>query len=194
MWVYGLLLLVFSDSVKGLSYVVSPIEGAVAFGVQVRVTRADRFGWLVLYRRLPGMEGWSELQKVFVDRWQVPRVYVLQDLARGEVGWAYRLVWRSGSTEEELALYYPYGRMPAPPKIQQEEIGKPILRCIFPEPGNFLLRGYNSYGEEVFTFPVEISRACTERYQLPPLRKGRYLVRVLEPESRVSLAEIVVIL
>lgn len=194
MWVYGLLLLVFSDSVKGLSYMVSPMEGAGAFGVQVRVSRADRFGWLVLYRRLPGMEGWSELQKVFVDRWQVPRAYVLQDPVRGEVGWAYRLVWRSGSTEEELALYYPYGRIPAPPKIQQEEIGKPILRCIFPEPGNFLLRGYNSYGEEVFTFPVEISGACTERYQLPPLRKGRYLVRVLEPESRVSLAEIVVTL
>ena len=194
MWVHGLLLLVFSDSVKGLSYKVSPMEGAGAFGVQVWINRADRFGWLVLYRRPPGMEGWSELQKAFVDRWQVPRAYVLQDSVRGEVGWAYRLVWRSGSTEEELALYYPYGRIPAPPKIQQEEIGKPILRCIFPEPGNFLLRGYNSFGEEVFTFPVEISQACTERYQLPPLRKGRYLVRVLELESRVSLAEIVVTL
>jgi hypothetical protein len=58
----------------------------------------------------------------------------------------------SGSQEEELGVYYPYGRLPEPPKIHQEETGKPILRCVFPESGTYLVRGYNSYGEEVFTF------------------------------------------
>ncbi len=170
------------------------IEGTRTFEVQVRVQGADRFGWLILYRRLPGAQGWTEVQKVYVDRWVLPKVYKLQDPLQGEVGWAYRIVWRVGNQEEELRVYYPYGRLPEPPKIHQEETGKPILRCIFPESGHFLVRGYNCYGEEVFTFSVEVSSASVERYRLPSLRKGRYLVRLLAPESGVSLAETVVAL
>ncbi len=194
MWAFLPLLFCLSDSVRGLSYSVHLIEGSPTFEMQVWVQGSDRFGWLVLYRRLPGAQGWTEVQKVYVDRWALPKVYRLQDVQRGEVGWAYRVVWRAGSQEEELGVYYPYGRLPEPPKIHQEETGKPILRCVFPESGHYLVRGYNSYGEEVFTFSVEVSSASVERYRLPPLRKGRYLVRLLVPESGVSLAETIVVL
>jgi len=194
MWAFLLFTFCLSDSAKGISYSVRLVEGSQTFGVQVRVEGADRFGWLVLYRRLPGAQAWAEVQKVYVDRWILPKMYTLQDPLRGELGWAYRVGWRVGSQEEELGVYYPYGRLPEPPNIRQEETGRPIIRCVFPEGGHFLVRGYNSYGEEVFTFSVEVPGATIERYQLPPLRKGRYLVRLLMPESGVSLAETIVAL
>ncbi len=194
MWASVMLGLVLVDSIAGLRYSVQILEGSPFFKLQLKIEQADRFGWIVLYRRLPGMNGWSEIQKVYIDRWVLPKEYSLDDKVRGEIGWSYRVVWRSANTESEIGTYYPYGRMPLPPRINQEKPDSPILRCTFFEPGKFLLRGYNSYGEEVFTLPIEVSGACVERYQLPPLRKGRYLVRLLEPQSSVSLAEIVVAL
>lgn len=194
MWASVMLGLVLVDSVAGLRYSVQILEGSPFFKLQLKIEQADRFGWIVLYRRLPGMNGWSEIQKVYIDRWVLPKEYSLDDKVRGEIGWSYRVVWRSANTETEIGTYYPYGRMPVPPRINQEKPNSPILRCTFFESGKFLLRGYNSYGEEVFTLPIEVSGACVERYQLPPLRKGRYLVRLLEPQSSVSLAEIVVAL
>mgnify|MGYP001087859217 CR=1 FL=1 len=194
MWASVIFGFVLIDSIAGLRYSVRILEGSPSFKLQLKVERADRFGWIVLYRRLPGMNGWGEIQKVYVDRWVLPKEYSLEDKVRGEIGWSYRVVWRSANTETEIGTYYPYGRLPVPPRIHQEKPESRVLQCTFFEPGKFLLRGYNSYGEEVFTLPIEISEACVERYQLPPLRKGRYLVRLLEPQSSVSLAEIVVAL
>ncbi len=194
MWASVILGFVTIDSIAGLRYSIRVLEGTSSFKLAVKAERADRFGWIVLYRRLPGMNGWGEIEKVYVDRWVLPKEYSLEDKVRGEIGWSYRVVWRSANTETEIGTYYPYGRLPVPPRIHQEKPESRVLQCTFFEPGKFLLRGYNSYGEEVFTFPIEISEACVERYQLPPLRKGRYLVRLLEPQSSVSLAEIVVAL
>lgn len=125
MWAFLPLLFCLSDSVRGLSYSVHLIEGSPTFGMQVRVQGSDRFGWLVLYRRLPGAQGWTEVQKVYVDRWVLPKVYSLQDVQRGEVGWAYRVVWRAGSQEEELGVYYPYGRLPEPQRFTRK---RPVSR------------------------------------------------------------------
>lgn len=194
MWASVVLGLVLVDSIGGLHYSVQVVEGSPFFKLQFKVEQSERFGWIVLYRRLPGMSEWGEIQKVYVDRWVLPKEYFLEDKVRGEVGWSYRVVWRSANTETEIGTYHPYGRLPVPPCLAQEKPQSPVLRCTFFEPGRFLLRGYNSYGEEVFTLPIEVSGACVERYQLPPLRKGRYLVRILEPQSSVSLAEIVVAL
>ncbi len=194
MWASVMLGLALVDSIAGLRYSIAISEGGQIFTVRLRITQSDRFGWIVLYRSLPGKREWSEVQKIYVDRWVLPKEYLLQDKVRGEVGWGYRVVWRSANTETELGTYYPYGRLPTPPHISQEKPGSPILRCTFYDSGKFLLRGYNSYGEEVFTVPLEVSEACVERYQLPPLRRGRYLVRLLEPQGSVSLAEIVVTL
>ncbi len=189
-----MLYLFFADSLAGLRYSIEVLENSSSFSLRLHVRQSDRFGWVILYRRLPGMSGWSEIQKVYIDRWQLPKEYLLRDPVRGEVGWAYRIVWRIANIETELGRYYPYGKLPTPPQITQEHPNSPVLRCVFHEPGRFLLRGYNSYGEEIFTLPIEVPEARTERYQLPSLRKGRYLVRLLEPQSNISLVETVVAL
>jgi len=195
MWGVVLVMVTTLDSLQGLRYEVRPLANIQGFGVQLRLEKADRFGWFILYRRKPHERSWTEVSKVYVDRWRLPVDYCLQDKETGQVGWLYRLMWRSAgqpAQEVEIKTYWPFGKLPTPPEMSIENSASRTLRCAFSEAGQFLLRGYNSYGEEVFTISIETAGPQIERYQLPALRKGRYLLRLLDSTSLLSLAELVV--
>lgn len=183
-----------SDSVGELSYKISAVQRAQGFAVRVHLEKADRHGWLTLYRIEGPQGGRKVVSKASVDRWQLPRTYELSDEVPGQFGWSYEVVWEPASRQvpaSVLATYWPYGRLPQRPTLMVEDAKRGVLRCDFAEAGSYLMRGYNRFGEEVFTVPIEVAQGGTKRYLLPELPKGRYLVRILEPTAAISLAEVV---
>ncbi len=184
-----------SDSIAGLSFRVSCVDKGPGFAVQVFLEKADRFGSLALYRVETPQAVRKLVSKVRVDRWALPKTYELYDGVKGQTGWSYEVVWEPATSAVRpsvLGTYWPYGQLPPPPRLHVEDAERGLLRCDFSEVGTYLMRGYNSFGEEVFTMSIEVAQKGPKRYQLPALPRGRYLVRIVEPTTAVSLAEVVI--
>lgn len=91
----------------------------------------------------------------------------------------------------QVVLYegYPWGAPPKPTRIDFELAQTPLLRLHLPEPGHYVLRCYNRFGEEVFTIPIESPYACEKLYAFPKSLRGAFLVRLCEVHRGQVLAE-----
>ncbi|MCX7606564.1 MAG: hypothetical protein N2170_04775 [Bacteroidia bacterium] len=180
-----------TDTLGGIRY---EWRGAVQeeqrFCIRIRIQQADRPVWLVLQEALPG-GGWQESRKVYVDRWDLPKDCSLCKEG-GMPGQRIRFVLQGPTARGgQLVIYegYPWGRPPTPPSVEIESSSPPRLRVYFADAGQYLLRCYNRFGEEVFTVPIEVSVSTEMRYELPERLRGLYLIRVQDAIIGKVIAE-----
>lgn len=146
----------------------------------------------VILQESVAVETWREVRRVFIDRWTLPKEYSLC-WNGGQIGKKVRFVITL-STRPKPSYFvlwegYPWGRIPLPPVIHFRETKPPALHLDFPDPGQYVMRCYNRFGEEVFTIPFDLTHPTQFDYMLPPQMRGNYLIQVYSLELKRVVAE-----
>lgn len=179
------------DSLRGVQYthVIREAEGG-CLCARVYIQQADKPLFLLVEGQLPG-ESWGVWQRVAIDRWSLPReVKVCTGSPKGGTKVRFRLVGPTPAAGQAI-LYegFPWGPPPRPPEIHVvTEANPPLLRLLLGEGGTYLVRGYNRFGEEVFSLPIQESQAAEVTYVWPAL-KGQFLLQVYDVQSRKVVTE-----
>jgi len=185
----SLLYLVLSDSLPGLECRwEGPLheEGALCFAVEVK--KVDRPVYLLLLEKRPGQE-WREVSRHLIDRWALPQTKRLCS-KESPAGTRIRLVVRGlGAQAPQHVLYdgLPWGEPPEPPTLEIFLNRRDFLLTLyFPQAGDYLLRCYNRFGEEIFTLPFQPAPYQKFQYRLPRTLRGVYLFQLYDVfESKV---------
>ncbi len=177
------------DTLQGVRFTHTTQEGE-NFCLSLQVHSSDKPLFLVVQEESPRGE-WIVLKKVTIDRWSLPKRFDLCPLPTAPSA-KLRVVLQGPTLRAGHAILYegyPKGAPPKPTRIDFERTHAPLLRLHLPEPGQYVLRCYNRFGEEVFTIPIENSAACERVYTFPQSLRGAFLVRLYEAYQGQILAE-----
>jgi len=192
MFLFSILYLTLSDSLRGLECKwEGPLSegGALCFAVEVK--KVDRPVYLLLLEQRPGQE-WREVSRHLIDRWALPQNNRLCS-KEGSVGTRIRLVVQGlGTHAPQRVLYdgFPWGEPPKPPTLEillnRQDF---LLDVYFPTAGDYLLRCYNRFGEEIFTLPFHPAPQQRFQYLLPKTLRGVYLFQLYDVFESKLLVE-----
>ncbi|RMF51763.1 MAG: hypothetical protein D6750_03160 [Bacteroidetes bacterium] len=192
MFFFAILYLTLSDSLPGLECRwEGPLheEGSLCFAVEVK--KVDRLVYLLLLEQRPG-QAWREVSRHLIDRWALPQKKRLCT-QEGAVGTRIRLVVQGlGAQAPQRVLYdgFPWGEPPEPPTLEILP-SRPdfLLTVYFPAAGNYVLRCYNRFGEEIFTLPFQSAPQQRFQYRLPRTLRGVYLFQLYDVFESKLLVE-----
>jgi hypothetical protein len=178
----SLLIWVLIDTLTGIRY---ERQGVVYEGQRVcfriRIKESDKPLYAILEERLPG-KGWQETQRLFIDKWSLPREVSL--CVRGQVpGLQARIVLQGPTAQAGRTVVdevFPWGEPALPPELEVVESKPPILQVQFLQAGTYLLRCYNRFGEEVFTIPLEAQPGSKLSYSFPSTLQGAFLIQLYD--------------
>ncbi|MEN3041616.1 MAG: hypothetical protein ABDH66_08795 [Bacteroidia bacterium] len=192
-WLWIFLL---ADSLVGSRYVWKGLTPASSgFCAEVVIEYADRI-LLFAWQESTGVNQWVTVEKIQVDRSDVPKVYRLCR-KRGLLGQKVRIVLSTlTKSGPKSILYegYPWGEPPPPPVITLET-GKPSLLHIgFPVAGKYVLRAFNRFGEEIFTIPIDLSEPQELTFTIPSVLRGAFLIQLYNIVLQKVVAEKVLII
>ncbi|MCX8113129.1 MAG: hypothetical protein N3E49_08070 [Bacteroidia bacterium] len=146
---------------------------------QVHVQATTRPLLLLWQESLTGND-WVTIQRVRIDRWNVPKDYTICSKG-GKQGIRVRVILTGVSAQSPKAILYdgyPWGEPPLPSDISLEPGQPSILQVNITAAGNYLLRAFNRFGEEVFTIPVELPTPQKLSFTIPQVLKGPHLVQL----------------
>lgn len=177
------------DSLQGVRFTHTIREG-VDFCLSLQVHSSDKPLFLVVQEESPRGE-WITSKKVAIDRWSLPKQFEVCPVPTYPSP-KLRVVLQGPTPRAgQTVLYegYPWGAPPKPTRIDLELAHTPLLRLYLPEAGDYLLRCYNRFGEEVFTIPIENTASSEKLYAFPKNLRGAFLVRLYEVRRGQVLAE-----
>ena len=170
------------DTLQGVRYRCGELVvrgGGVCFPLTVMQSDRPLYVWL----QAQDPDGsWREVQRVLIDKWSLPKATELC-MQGGRIGTRVRLVLGGLSASAPKVVVYegfPWGQLPPPPAVHWVEGSPPLLQISFAEAGQYLLRCYNRYGEEVFTLPLMASGKEESRYAFPASLRGFFLVQLYD--------------
>lgn len=179
-----------ADTLQGVHFTHAVQQGGVDFCLSLQVHSADKPLFLVVQEE--NLHGeWIALKKIAIDRWSLPNRFVLCPTPTVPLA-KLRIVLQGPTPQAGRAVLYegyPWGAPPKPTRIDFESAQVPVLRVHLPEPGHYVLRCYNRFGEEVFTIPIENSHASEKLFAFPKELRGAFLLRLCEVHRGQILAE-----
>ncbi|MCS7189503.1 MAG: hypothetical protein NZ933_06850 [Bacteroidia bacterium] len=180
----GMLFLVgwMLDTLLGVQCKYGKLEvGTDGACIKVWIKESDRQLLLIAQERQQDGR-WLVLHKVCIDRWSLPKEYSL--CVSGEKPGRYIRFVLQGIRETSgiKVLYegYPWGAPTPAPAIEITQDTPPKLNLSFFGEGNYLLRCYNRFGEEIFTIPIEARKDLHLSYAFPKVLRGIFLIRLYE--------------
>ncbi|MCS7297401.1 MAG: hypothetical protein RMK19_07530 [Bacteroidia bacterium] len=184
------IVLLSTDSLSGVQYVWKGLfpKGLQLCG-QLQLLAANR-PLVVMWQESTAV-GWRVLHRIPIDRWSLPRDYLIC-CPEGKAGQKVRLTLGGLSPQHSrVVLYegYPWGVPPAPPEMSVDVGRSAVVRITFHGAGNYILRAYNRFGEEIFTLPLEATGPSQIEHSLPTTWRGNLLLQLYSVGQAQPVAE-----
>ncbi|MGQ9863531.1 MAG: hypothetical protein ACUVRD_03480 [Bacteroidia bacterium] len=156
--------------------------------VSFQVSAIPQTGYFIVLSSPKETPLWREEARILADAYAPKKLYEVEVSIKEN--FYYRLVYRSSREEVAYLTLCPQCEHTASPRIwlQKDTMGL-FLSCVFPQAGQWVLRAFDRYGQEVFTYPIYIEDPGTRLYELPRLQ-GRYLFQIQDLKSQKVINEL----
>lgn len=156
--------------------------------ISFQVSAIPYTGYFIILSSPIDKSEWHEEARILADAYTPKKPHTIEVSIKKN--FYYRLLYRSSREEEIYLTLCPQCKQSASPKIWvQKDTSALFLSCVFPQAGHWVLRAFDRYGQEIFTYPLHIENPGTRSYELPPLQ-GRYLLQMQDLESQKIVEEL----